>query len=69
MIFIDRDDLRSTLEVTIECYAPEELFESDWEDLSESAKEYYEHHHLPCEGTGSMNLYCEDCPFSDVYQD
>lgn len=55
---------RNTLNIYIECFAPEELFEDEWDDLSEEAKNYYRTYHVPCSGTGDMYSGCESCPFS-----
>lgn len=57
---------RERMVALIGCHAPEYLFAEDWENLSDEAKEFYEKYFLPCEGTGNISTYCEDCPFSVI---
>lgn len=63
---IEKGECRARLEVYIDCLAPDELFASDWNDLSADAKDFYENNAtLPCEGTGTMNPNCVYCKFSE----
>jgi len=52
----------------IGCHAPDEIF-GEWETLSKRVQDWYTtlHPKLPCEGTGNIHLYCDDCPFSEIY--
>lgn len=51
----------------IECKLDDEYFEV-WNELTEEIKEFWNSGGtVPCEGTGNMRPYCEDCQYCRMF--
>lgn len=67
---LKQEKCRNKVLILLECYAPDNLFKKEWDDLEQAAKDFYEGNHLPCEGTGDMFTGCIDCRFcEEIYLD
>ena len=55
-----------TIEMEIECFAPEEMF-LPYEELPEFIHDELDKNGpIPCEGSGDLDLWCETCRFGIV---
>ncbi len=53
---------KTTMIVKITCSAPEVVFTEKYEDIPEDIRYHIETYGaLQCEGSGNMNIYCEEC--------
>ncbi len=61
-----------TTEIFVACHADERMFAAEFDDMPKPMQQIFQGKNkisLPCEGSGSMGVWCNECRFGEIEED